>query len=104
MALEIPLPSPNVMVPKQSLETRRPVLPSVAYCMTFCLFMMNSFKVDSAHSCGGAGPILVGRNTCVLCPLGAKIVTRAVGHLEQTSCGRDSVKFRQPCSLARSAS
>src|SRR5258707_10680038 len=33
MALKIPLPSPNVMVPKQSFETRRPVLPSVAYSM-----------------------------------------------------------------------
>ena len=28
MALKMPSPSPNVMVPKQSLETRRPVLPS----------------------------------------------------------------------------
>src|ERR1700732_4244810 len=35
MALKIPLPSPNVMVPKQSFETRRPVLPSVAYSMVF---------------------------------------------------------------------
>src|SRR5258708_15484106 len=33
MALKSPLPSPNVMVPKQSFETRRPVLPSVAYSM-----------------------------------------------------------------------
>jgi hypothetical protein len=31
--LEEPLPSPNVMVPKQSFETMRPVLPSVAYSM-----------------------------------------------------------------------
>src|SRR3984893_5152143 len=31
----VPLPSPNVMVPKQSFETRRPVLPSVAYSMAF---------------------------------------------------------------------
>src|ERR1700682_1479582 len=35
MALKSPLPSPNVMVPKQNLETRRPVLPSVAYSMVF---------------------------------------------------------------------
>src|ERR1700738_1902577 len=33
MALKSPRPSPNVMVPKQSFETRRPVFPSVAYCM-----------------------------------------------------------------------
>src|SRR5580704_7088357 len=35
MPLKRPLPSPNVMVPKQSFETRRPVLPSVAYSMAF---------------------------------------------------------------------
>src|SRR6266851_6792600 len=35
MALKRPLPSPNVMVPKQSFETRRPVLPSVAYSMAY---------------------------------------------------------------------
>src|ERR1700726_5165789 len=35
IALKSPLPSPNVMVPKQSFETRRPVLPSVAYSMSF---------------------------------------------------------------------
>src|SRR5882724_10832176 len=35
MALKSPLPSPNVMVPKQNLETRRPVLPSAAYSMAF---------------------------------------------------------------------
>src|ERR1700736_217913 len=35
MALKRPLPAPNVMVPKQSFETRRPVLPSVAYSMAF---------------------------------------------------------------------
>src|ERR1700724_3487794 len=45
MALNIPLPSPKVMVPKQSLETRRPVGPSVAY------FMTSSFLVGmSEHS------------------------------------------------------
>src|ERR1700731_4502297 len=33
IALKRPLPSPNVIVPKQSLETRRPVLPSVVYSM-----------------------------------------------------------------------
>jgi NAD(P)-dependent dehydrogenase (short-subunit alcohol dehydrogenase family) len=32
-ARSAPLPSPKVIVPKQSLETRRPVLPSVAYSM-----------------------------------------------------------------------
>src|ERR1700722_13441634 len=38
MALKSPLPSPNVMVPKQSLETNRPVLPRVVYCISFsCL-------------------------------------------------------------------
>src|SRR6202790_2017043 len=35
MALKRPLPSPKVMVPKQSFETRRPVLPSVAYSIAF---------------------------------------------------------------------
>src|SRR5712671_4820304 len=35
MALKRPLPSANVMVPKQSFETRRPVLPSVAYSMAY---------------------------------------------------------------------
>src|SRR5882757_8321936 len=35
MPLKSPLPSPNVMVPKQSFETRRPVLPSVAYSMAY---------------------------------------------------------------------
>src|ERR1700730_5093516 len=43
MALKIPLPSPNVMVPKQSLETRRPVLPSVAYSMTFSVLVSPKF-------------------------------------------------------------
>src|ERR1700722_8562270 len=33
-ALKSPLPSPNVMVPKQSFETKRPVSPSVAYFMS----------------------------------------------------------------------
>jgi hypothetical protein len=39
MALNIPLPSPKVMVPKHSFETRSPVLPRVAYFMAsspFC--------------------------------------------------------------------
>src|SRR5882757_2873196 len=46
MALKSPLPSPNVMVPKQSLETTRPVLPSVAYSMafSFCELPWKSFK------------------------------------------------------------
>src|SRR3984885_16058570 len=35
MPLKRPLPSPNVMVPKQSFETKRPVLPSVACSMAF---------------------------------------------------------------------
>src|SRR5271154_1428303 len=42
-ALKSPLPSPNVMVPKQSFETRRPVLPSVAYSMTFSFLVSNMF-------------------------------------------------------------
>ena len=33
MALKSPRPSPKVMVPKQSFETSRPVLPSVVYSM-----------------------------------------------------------------------
>src|SRR5260370_10195132 len=45
MALKSPLPSPNVMVPKQNLETTRPVLPSVAYSMafSFCELPLRSF-------------------------------------------------------------
>src|ERR1700676_4547177 len=46
MALKSPLPSPKVMVPKQSFETRRPVLPSVAYSMAF------SFSCESEVSLG----------------------------------------------------
>src|ERR1700737_3391967 len=43
MALKTPLPSPNVMVPKQSFETRRPVLPSVAYSMAFSFLASPKF-------------------------------------------------------------
>src|SRR5580692_6679083 len=43
MALKSPFPSPNVMVPKQSFETRRPVLPRVAYSMM-------PFQLLSTHS------------------------------------------------------
>src|ERR1700730_11329290 len=35
MALKIPRPSPKVIVPKQSLEISRPVLPSAVYSMSF---------------------------------------------------------------------
>src|ERR1700732_3102388 len=35
MALKNPLPSPHVMVPKQSFKPGSPVLPSVAYSMAF---------------------------------------------------------------------
>src|SRR5260370_8371206 len=38
IALKSPLPSPKVMVPKQSFETSRPVLPSVAYCIAFSFY------------------------------------------------------------------
>src|SRR5882757_1501067 len=43
MALKSPLPSPNVMVPKQSFETRRPVLPSIAYSMAFSFLVSPKF-------------------------------------------------------------
>src|SRR5882757_6778276 len=43
IALKSPLPSPNVMVPKQSFDTRRPVLPSVAYFMEFSLLVSPKF-------------------------------------------------------------
>src|SRR5882757_3693965 len=56
MALKSPLPSPNVMVPKQSFETRRPVLPSVAYCMAL------SFLVSPTFSFGKVS--VVGMGTC----------------------------------------
>src|SRR6266566_4259942 len=42
-ALKSPLPSPNVMVPKQSFDTRRPVLPSVAYSMAFFFLVSPKF-------------------------------------------------------------
>src|SRR5712675_3441022 len=52
MALKRPLPSPNVMVPKQSFETRRPVLPSVAYSMAY------SFLVEpKSHWREGVGSL-----------------------------------------------
>src|SRR5580692_10157148 len=49
MALKIPLPSPNVIVPKQSFETRRPVFPSVAYFM-----MPPIVDCPHGHNCFGA--------------------------------------------------
>src|SRR3979490_3410980 len=65
MALKSPLPSPNVMVPKQSFETSRPVLPSVAYSMSW------SFLVRVSQRAGGhwsdfpglAGELLKGAPT-----------------------------------------
>src|SRR5260370_16172912 len=55
MALKRPLPSPNVMDPKQSCETRRPVLPSVAYSMAY------SFLVEpKSHWREGGGPWVAG--------------------------------------------
>src|SRR5260221_2787320 len=43
MPLKIPLPSPNVMVPKQSFEPRRSVLPSVAYSMAYSFLVSPKF-------------------------------------------------------------
>jgi hypothetical protein len=57
MALKRPLPSPNVMVPKRSLETRRPELPSVAY------FMALSYSCESEASLAGK-LLVVGMSAC----------------------------------------
>src|SRR5580700_9030072 len=56
-ALKSPLPSPNVMVPKQSFETRRPVLPSVAYSMSFSLlFLFTPTGMKCSPQCSPAPP------------------------------------------------
>src|SRR6202041_3642412 len=55
-ALKSPLPSPNVMVPKQSLETRSPVLPSVVYStMPPQLQPILALHLNARHSCN-CGP------------------------------------------------
>src|ERR1700722_16265430 len=60
MALKSPLPSPNVIVPKQNLETTRPVLPSVAYSMvfSFCELPLGSFMHEQVltHESGKKSP------------------------------------------------
>src|ERR1700687_2731157 len=43
MPLKRTLPSPNVMVPKQSFETSRPVLPSAAYSMALSFLASPQF-------------------------------------------------------------
>src|ERR1700692_2193050 len=59
IALKSPLPSPNVMVPKQSFETRRPVLPSVAYCMAFSFHVSPKFPWrEGVGRCHGRLPSL----------------------------------------------
>src|SRR6202040_1790289 len=55
-ALKSPLPSPNVMVPKQSFETRSPVLPSVEYSkMPPQLLPILALHLNARHSCN-CGP------------------------------------------------
>jgi hypothetical protein len=55
-ALKSPLPSPNVMVPKQSFETRSPVLPSVEYSkMPPQLQPILVLHLNARHSCN-CGP------------------------------------------------
>src|SRR5882757_1881202 len=56
IALKSPLPSPNVIVPKQSFETRRPVWPSVAYStMPPQLQPILDLHLNARHSCN-CGP------------------------------------------------
>src|SRR5438876_11066494 len=49
-----PFSASNVMVPKQRFETRRPVLPSVAYSMAYSFVVSNMFSwrqgVSKSHS------------------------------------------------------
>src|ERR1700692_3924742 len=54
IALKRPLPSPNVIVPKQSLETRRPVLPSVAYSMmpSNCWYLRGCYENNAEKRVG----------------------------------------------------
>jgi hypothetical protein len=47
-AREEPPRSPNLMVPKQSFETMRPVLPSVAYSMAFAFLVIAKFPSPEA--------------------------------------------------------
>src|SRR3984893_2104909 len=55
-ALKSPLPSPNVRVPKQSFETRSPVLPSVEYSkMPPQLLPILALHLNARHSCN-CGP------------------------------------------------
>jgi hypothetical protein len=65
--LKIPLPSPNVMVPKQSFETRRPVLPSVAYSMASC-FLASPKSARPRRGGAGRRPLRLGpRKRCFSC-------------------------------------
>src|SRR6267143_1563165 len=64
MALKRPLPSPNVMVPKQSFETRRPVLPSVAYSMAYSFLVepKSHWREGVGRWYGRALALRVGKN------------------------------------------
>src|SRR6202035_2536852 len=48
MALKSPLPSPNVMVPNQSLETKRAVFPSVMYFIAFSYLVNSKFLAEGS--------------------------------------------------------
>src|SRR6187402_1349499 len=52
MDLYTPCPSPNVIVPRQSLETYSPVFPSLLYCNRCLLALADALKysVYKAHS------------------------------------------------------
>src|ERR1700682_869620 len=67
LALKIPLPSPNVMVPKQSFETRRPVLPSVAYFMAFS-FLVSPQPSQRKVQHGQSSQDLVSQTAVADCP------------------------------------
>src|ERR1700716_3871078 len=63
MPLTSPLPSPNVMVPKQSFDTRRPVLPSVAYSMAYSFLVKpKSHWREGVGRWHGRLPFGVGKN------------------------------------------
>src|ERR1700722_3210263 len=74
-----PLPSPNVMVPKQRFETRRPVLPSVAYSMAFSFLVR---FIEQKVSPGGSLPERIKPSLCValcLCRLTGDEIHRRIG-------------------------
>src|ERR1700683_4410583 len=82
-ALKSPLPSPNVMVPKQSFETRSPVLPSVEYSkMPPQLQPTLALHFNARHSCS-CGPHSTVKGAAMLISEFARV----------TGLTRDTVRF-----------